>query len=166
MGSIKPKKIKMLLTDVDGVLTDGGMYYSNQGEIMKKFNTKDGMGLEIISKSGIIPAIITKEKSEVVLKRAEKLKIKEVYIGVEDKLKKAEMLIKKYDLSFDEVAYVGDDINDLPLLKKAGFSFCPSDAVKEVKEIVNHICTAKGGDGVVREVVDLILVKKRNHNTT
>ena len=151
------QKIRMFITDVDGVLTDGGMYYSEKGEILKKFNTRDGMGIEILVKNGIIPVILTKENSSIVLKRAEKLKIKEVYIGVEDKLKKAETLIKKYDFGFDEVVYIGDDINDIPLLKKVGFSCCPFDAIEEVKKVVNHVCKAKGGEGVVREVVDIIV---------
>jgi len=151
------QKIKMFITDVDGVLTDGGMYYSEKGEIVKKFNTKDGMGIEILVKNGIVPVILTKENSDIVLKRAEKLKIKEVYIGVEDKLKKAEELIKKYNFGFDEVVYIGDDINDIPLLKKVGFSCCPSDAVEEVKKVVNHVCKTKGGEGVIREVTDFIL---------
>lgn len=153
------QKIKMFITDVDGVLTDGGMYYSEKGEILKKFNTRDGMGIEILVKNGIVPVILTKENSSIVLKRAEKLKIKETYIGVEDKFKKAEVLIKKYNLSFDEVVYVGDDINDIPLLKRVGFSCCPFDAVEEVKKAVNQVCKAKGGEGVVREVVDFILAR-------
>lgn len=156
------QKIKMLITDVDGVLTDGGMYYSENGEIFKKFNTRDGMGIEKLRKSGIVPVILTKESSDIVLKRAEKLKIKEVYIGVEDKLEKAGELIKKYNLNFDEVAYIGDDINDIPLLKRVVFSCCPFDAVVEVKKIVTHVCKTKGGEGVVREVVDLIVEDKKN----
>ena len=154
------QKIKMFITDVDGVLTDGGMYYSEKGEVLKKFNTRDGMGIEILVKNRIVPVILTKENSDIVLKRAEKLKIKEVYIGVEDKLEKAEAVIKKYNLCFDEVVYIGDDINDIPLLEKVGFSCCPFDAVEEVKKIVNHVCKAKGGEGAVREVVDIIVGEK------
>ena len=149
-------KIKLFAMDVDGVLTDGGMYYSKEGEVLKKFNTRDGMGIELLRKNGIIPAIITKEKSEIVLKRAEKLKIEEVYIGVEDKLEVVKRLIKKYNLSFEEIAYIGDDINDIPLLKKVGLSCCPFDAVDEIKKIVNYVCKTKGGEGAVREVVDII----------
>jgi YrbI family 3-deoxy-D-manno-octulosonate 8-phosphate phosphatase len=155
--NIKKQKIKMLITDVDGVLTDGSMYYSEKGEILKKFNTKDGMGFEILKNYGIIPVILTKENSDIVLKRAEKLKIKETHVGVNDKLKKAEGIIKKYNLIFNEIAYIGDDINDISLLEKAGFSYCPSDAVQEVKKIVDHICKSKGGEGVIREVVDIII---------
>ena len=151
------EKIKMFITDVDGVLTDGGMYYSEKGEILKKFNTRDGMGIEILIKNGIVPVILTKENSDIALKRADKLKIKEVYVGLEDKLKKAEELIKRYNLNFEEVVYIGDDINDIPLLKRVGFSCCPFDAVEEVKKVVNHVCKTEGGEGVVREVVDIIV---------
>ena len=158
--NIEKQKIKMLITDVDGVLTDGGMYYSEKGEIVKKFNTTDGMGIEILVKNGIVPVILTKEDSDIVLKRAEKLKIKETYTGVEDKLKKGEEIIKKHNFSFDEVVYVGDDINDITLLKKVGFSCCPFDAVEEVKKVANYVCKAKGGEGIVREVTDFILARK------
>ena len=155
------QKIKMFITDVDGVLTDSGMYYSEKGEILKKFNTRDGMGIEILVKKGVVPVILTKENSDIVLKRAEKLKIKVVYVGVEDKLAKAAEILKKYNFSFDEVVYIGDDLNDIPLLKKVGFSCCPFDAVEEVKKVVNHVCETKGGEGVVREVVDFIVSMKK-----
>lgn len=150
-------KVRLLATDVDGVLTDGGMYYSEQGEVLKKFNTKDGMGIELLRKKGIIPVIITQEESKIVLKRAEKLKVKEVYIGVEDKLQVIKELTQKYSLTLDNVAYVGDDVNDLAVLKEVGVSFAPSDATSEVQQVVHHVLSRKGGEGVVREAVQLIL---------
>lgn len=153
------KRIKMLITDVDGVLTDGGMYYSKNGESLKKFNTKDGMGIEILVNNGIVPVILTKEKSDIVLKRAAKLKTKEVHIGIENKIEKAKEIIKKYDVDFGEVVCIGDDINDIQLLKKVGFSCCPFDAVEEVKKVASHVCKAKGGEGVVREVVEIVLAR-------
>ena len=153
------KKIKLFITDVDGVLTDGGMYYSEEGEVMKEFNTRDGMGIELLRKNRIIPVIITKENSEIVIKRAEKLKVKEAYIGVEDKLEVIEELIEKYNLSFDEIAYIGDDINDLPVLEKAGLSFAPEDAIEEVKQSVDYVTSKKGGEGAFREAVDFILAQ-------
>lgn len=146
--------------DVDGVLTDGGMYYSEEGEVMKKFNTRDGMGIELLRKKGVIPVIITKEKSEIVIKRAEKLKVEEVYIGVEDKLDVIKKLSKKYNLSFNEIAYIGDDINDLPVLEKVGLSFAPNDAIDEVKQIVDHITSKRGGEGAFREAADFLLGTK------
>lgn len=157
--NILNKKIKLFAMDVDGVLTDGGMYYSKEGEALKKFNTKDGMGIEILQKNNIIPVIITKEDSKIVLKRAEKLKIKEVYIGIKDKLKIIEKLIRKYNLKFENIAYIGDDINDLPVLKKVGLSFAPNDAAEQVKQIVDYVTSKNGGEGALREAIDFILAR-------
>lgn len=154
------KKIKLFAMDVDGVLTDGGMYYSKEGEVLKKFNTKDGMGIELLRKNNIIPVIITKENSEIVLKRAEKLKINEVYIGIKDKLNIIEKLKEKYNLKYENIAYIGDDINDLPVLKKVGLSFAPNDAVPEIKQSVTYITLKSSGDGALREAVDFILARK------
>ena len=152
------KKIKLFAMDVDGVLTDGGMYYSEKGERLKKFNTIDGMGIELLRKNNIIPVIITKEDSKIVLKRAEKLKIKEVYIGVENKLKIIKGLAKKYNINFDNIAYIGDDINDIQLLQSVGMPACPANAVPEVKYIANIIhLQKKGGEGAVREFINILL---------
>lgn len=161
MVKINNAKIKLFAMDVDGALTDGGMYYSEKGEVMKKFNTKDGMGIELLLEKGIIPVIITNEKSKLVLKRAEKLKIDEVYIGIENKVDTLKKIIKKYNLSFKEVAYIGDDINDLELLKKVGFSSAPQDSIDSVKKIVDYVTLRKGGEGAVREVIDIILSAKK-----
>lgn len=157
----KAKKIKFFITDVDGVLTDGGMYYSEKGEVFKKFNTRDGMGIELLRKQGITPVLITKEKSKIILRRAEKLKVKEVYIGAKDKLKIIKKLIKKYNLKFDEVAYIGDDVNDLPVLEKMGLSFAPSDAIGEVKKKVNYVVKRCGGNGALREAIDFLITYKK-----
>jgi len=154
------KKIKLFAMDVDGVLTDGGMYYSKEGEVLKKFNTKDGMGIELLRKNNIVPVIITKEDSKIVLKRADKLKVKEVYIGIKDKLNIIEKLKEKYNLEFENIAYIGDDINDLPVLEKVGLSFAPNDAISEIKQIVNYVTLKKGGEGALREAVDFILARK------
>jgi N-acylneuraminate cytidylyltransferase len=151
------RNIKLFAIDVDGVLTDGGMYYSKKGEVLKKFNTKDGMGIELLQENNIVPVIITKEDSEIVLKRAEKLKIKEVYIGIKNKLKIIEKLTKKYNFEFENIAYIGDDINDLSILKNVGLSFAPNDATSEIKKIVNHVTFKKGGEGALREAIDYIL---------
>ena len=143
--------------DVDGVLTDGSTYYSEKGEVLKKFNTRDGMGIELLRKNGIIPAIITQEDSKIVLKRAEKLKVEEVHMGVKDKLQVIEELARKYSLSLDEIAYIGDDINDLAVLREVGLSFAPSDAIPEVKQVVHQVLSRKGGEGAVREAIEFIL---------
>ena len=152
-------KVKLFVMDVDGVLTDGGMYYSEQGEILKRFNTRDGMGIELLRKTAIVPAIITQEDSNIVLKRAEKLKIHEVHIGVKGKLQLVKELAHKYNLSLDEIAYVGDDINDLAVLEEVGLSFAPSNAMPEVRQVVHHVLSLKGGEGAVREAIDFILRK-------
>lgn len=152
--------IKMFVTDCDGVLTDAGMYYSADGEVMKKFNTKDGMGFALLRKHGIISAIITGENSSIVTKRAEKLKINEVFLGCKDKVKVMEQLLLKYNIHYENVAYIGDDINDLALLKKVGLSFAVKDAVPEVKKSVDYVTTKSGGEGAVREAIDFILEKR------
>ena len=161
MGSLNnPRSLrgmKILFIDVDGVLTDGGMYYSEEGEVLKKFNTIDGMGIQLAREHGIIPVILTKEKSGIVQKRAEKLQVKEVFTGVDDKLKKASEVLSRYNLSFEDAAFIGDDINDIPLLQKVRISFCPADAVEKVRKTVTCICKKDGGDGVVREVVEILL---------
>ena len=150
-------RIKLFAMDVDGVLTDGGMYYSGQGEVLKKFNTRDGVGIELLRKNNIVSAIITQEESKIVIKRAEKLKVEEVHVGIEDKLRVIEELAQKYNLSLDEVAYIGDDINDLAVLREVGLSFAPSDAMPEVRRAVYQVLSRKGGEGVVREAVEFIL---------
>lgn len=148
--------IKILLTDCDGVLTDAGMYYSENGDELKKFSTKDGMGIQLLKEKGIKFGIITGEASQLVIRRAEKLKADECFIGIDDKLSVLEQIKQKYGLRYDEIAYIGDDINDIMVLRAVGFSCCPFDAVKEVKQIVDMICNASGGQGVVREVVEYV----------
>lgn len=161
LSKIRSKNdIKLFAIDVDGVLTDGGMYYSKEGEIFKKFNTKDGMGIELLKENNIIPVIITRENSEIVLRRAEKLKIEEVYIGIKDKLKIIEKLKKKYNLEYENMAYIGDDLNDLPVIKKVGLSFAPNDAALEIKNCVTHFLLKLGGEVALREAVDRILIKR------
>jgi 3-deoxy-D-manno-octulosonate 8-phosphate phosphatase (KDO 8-P phosphatase) len=155
------RQIRMLITDVDGVLTDGGMYYSSRGEELKRFNTRDGMGFELLKRQSIIPVILTKENSPIVIRRAEKLQVEEVHIGVSNKLERAGEISGKHGISLDDTVFIGDDLNDIPLLEQAGFSCCPGDATDEVKKIVHYICRKKGGEGAVREVVDLLLESRK-----
>ncbi len=151
------KKIKMLLTDCDGCLTDGGMYYSEKGDELKKFNTRDGMAFAMLREHGIITGIITSENVELNRRRAEKLKLDELHMGVKDKLAVVQELAEKYDISLDEIAYIGDDVNDLPVIKAVGFSCCPKDAVGEVKKAADHVSEVCGGHGVIREAAEMIL---------
>ncbi|AKB43001.1 MULTISPECIES: acylneuraminate cytidylyltransferase [Methanosarcina] len=152
----KLKNVKLFITDVDGVMTDCGMYYSENGDELKKFNTRDGMGIQLLREKGIKTAIVTKEKTKIVEARANKLKVDEVYQGIVDKLSIFEELREKYSLEYSEIVYIGDDINDIPVLEKAGVSFCPNDAVDEVKNVSDYILSRKGGEGVIREVVEIL----------
>lgn len=156
----KCSKIKVLLTDVDGVLTDGGMYYSNKGDVMKKFHVRDGMGVTLLRKNKIPTIIVTKEKTEIIKRWAKKMKVESVYDGVIEK----ESIIKKicdtFKVTKDEIAYIGDDINDIKLMKLVGLSATPRDANKNAKQIAAFICKTKSGDGVLREIADLILEVK------
>lgn len=151
------KNIKVLLTDSDGVLTDGGMYYSENGDELKKFNTKDGMAFQLLREKGIKTGIITGEKRELVRKRAEKLKLDELHMGINNKLEVVKDICKKYNITLSEIAYIGDDINDLEVIESVGFGCATADGMDCVKEKAIYITKAKGGQGVVREVSELII---------
>ena len=160
INSKKCKKIKLVITDVDGVLTDGGMYYSEKGEIMKKFNTKDGMAVELLHKNSIKTVFLTKENSKIAKSRAKKVKADGVYINVSDKEKYLSQICKKFAVKPNEILYIGDDINDIEIIKKIGFSSCPNNAVNNVKKIVDYVCKINGGEGVLREMTEVILKYK------
>jgi 3-deoxy-D-manno-octulosonate 8-phosphate phosphatase (KDO 8-P phosphatase) len=149
--------IKIMLTDVDGVLTDGGMYYTSKGDYMKKFYTRDGMGVTLLRKKNIPTIIVTKEKTLIVRNWARKMSIEKIFDGVINKEKILDKICKKYQVNFKEVGYIGDDINDIGLLKQVGFSATPNDGIIEVQNIVDYVCKNKGGKGAFREVADLIL---------
>lgn len=155
----KCKKIKLVLTDVDGVLTDGGMFYSEHGEIIKKFNTKDGMGIELLKKIGIDTIFITKENSKISKNRAKKLNVK-IFLGIQNKEKKLKDISEMYKIKPQSIAYIGDDVNDIPIMKLIGFSATPKDGVYEVKRVADYICKNFGGQGAFREFVDIIIKNK------
>lgn len=150
-------RVKALVTDVDGVLTDGGMYYGPEGEIMKKFNTRDGMGIALLRKAGFKIAFITGEAVETARRRAEKLQIDDVYLGVEDKWAAMEDFLKKHGLTPEEVCYVGDDVNDLPVLQRVGVALTVADGMDAVKKIAHGITSRRGGEGAIREIADALL---------
>jgi len=152
--------VKVVITDVDGVLTDGGMFYSTNGEMLKKFNTRDGMGVEILRNNNIPVIIMTREKSKIVISRAKKLLISDVNVGIKKKETLLPKICKKYQINKENIAYIGDDINDLEILKQVGFSASPSDGITIVKKESDYICKSKGGEGVLREVADLIISYK------
>ena len=151
------KRIRLFATDVDGVLTDAGMYYAESGDEWKKFNTRDGMGIKLLQRAGIITAIVTQERTKLVARRAEKLAIPELHQGVMDKLSCVREMAARHGLTLSQVAYVGDDINDLETLKAVGFSATPADGMPQVAAVVDYVCQKKGGEGAVREIIEMIL---------
>jgi len=153
----KAKKIKLVATDIDGVWTDARMYVTPEGEWMKAFSTYDGMATAMLKKRGIIVAILTGENSDIVIARAEKLNIDEVYVDEHEKLKRLTYLTKKYEISLDEVAYIGDDVNDLEVLKAVGFSALAGNSPIQDQFTPDYITTRLGGNGAFREFADIIL---------
>ena len=151
------QRIRLFATDVDGVLTDAGMYYAESGDEWKKFNTRDGMGIKLLQRAGIITAIVTQERTKLVARRAEKLTIPELHQGVMDKLSLVREMAARYGFTLSQVAYIGDDINDLETLKAVGFSATPADGMPQVAAMVDYICQKKGGEGAVREIIEMIL---------
>lgn len=158
------RRIRLLLLDVDGVLTDGRIIYDAQGIETKAFDVKDGHGLKLLQRSGVQVGIITGRQSEVVNIRARELGIDIVYQGVKDKLVPFEEVLQNLRLTADEVAYMGDDLPDLPVLRRAGWAVAPADAVGEIKPYVHYVTVGPGGRGAVREVCDLLL-RERGHWT-
>ena len=155
--TIIAKNIKLVATDIDGVWTDARMYVTPKGDWMKAFSTYDGMAVSMLQKKGIIVAILTSENTDIVLARAEKLNIDEVYVDEHEKLKRLIYLSKKYEISMDEVAYIGDDINDLEALKAAGLSALSANSPIQDQFTPNYITKRNGGQGAFREFSDLIL---------
>ena len=151
-------KIKLLIMDVDGTLTDGRIYVGAQGEVMKAFDVRDGYAIaHILPVRGIVPVIITGRSSEIVSQRAKELKITELYQGVSDKLSKLQEVAAKYDATPQEIASIGDDLNDLPCIQYCGVTAAPADAVPRVLEAVDYNCRHLGGRGAVREFIDYLL---------
>ncbi|NGZ10485.1 MAG: HAD-IIIA family hydrolase [Nitrospira sp. LK70] len=155
----------MFATDVDGVLTDAGMYYSEAGDEWKKFNTRDGMGIKLLQKAGLITAIVTQERTRLVARRAEKLAIPELHQGAFDKLSVIRDMAMRHGISLHQVAYIGDDVNDIEALQAVGFSAAPADGLSQVLEIVDYICRQKGGEGAVRELAEMILHSRSETKT-
>jgi 3-deoxy-D-manno-octulosonate 8-phosphate phosphatase (KDO 8-P phosphatase) len=148
---------KLVATDIDGVWTDGGMYYSESGEESKRFNTYDSAGVVFCRSLGIPVAILTGEQSRAVQRRAEKLKITYCFTGLTDKLGTLQTICRDLGVTLDEVAYIGDDINDAAVLRAVGFSACPASAPDYIKKMVGRVMTKRGGEGVFREFVEGLL---------
>lgn len=153
------RKIKLIILDVDGVMTDGSLYFDNQGQEFKAFNSKDGHGIRLLLENGIEVALITGRESELVKHRANNLKLSPelIYQGYRDKLPAFADLLKKTGYEKEQIAYIGDDVIDLPIMSRVGFSIAVGDANWFVKDHSDWVCSVKGGKGAVREVCELIL---------
>jgi len=151
------RRVRALVLDVDGVLTDGGMYYGAAGQELKRFDAKDGMGLRLVQEAGIAVAFITAEKNEIVLRRAEKVKVRDVFAGVDDKLAAFTSFLASRGIAPAEAAYMGDDVNDLPPMGRAGLALAPADAVPAVRKAAHWVASLPGGHGAVREACDALL---------
>jgi 3-deoxy-D-manno-octulosonate 8-phosphate phosphatase (KDO 8-P phosphatase) len=159
---LKSFEFKLLAMDVDGVLTDGGMFYAENGDEYKKFNTKDGLAIMTVTNSGKCTGFISSGTNNTIIeKRAKTLGVQKVYCGTWKKAEVLEQWCTELNIGFQNIAYIGDDINDIPAIKKCGLSACPSDAVAAIKEAVNIVLSKKGGEGCVREFVDKFIMEIR-----
>jgi 3-deoxy-D-manno-octulosonate 8-phosphate phosphatase (KDO 8-P phosphatase) len=158
--NLKASKIKLLITDVDGVLTDGGIIFDDNGLEYKRFNVKDGFIVSQLRRNGILVGAITGRNSKVVENRCDELNFDFHYHGIRDKAQKLVEILEVLEIQIGEVAYIGDDLIDLPLIQKVGFSACPADALPYISSHVDFISSLNGGHGVFREVADLILQSK------
>lgn len=158
----RARKIKLIIFDVDGVLTDGNIHLNERGEVFKSFNCQDGLGISLAKKAGMKTAIITGRKSKIVEFRANELKIDEIYQGKQNKLEAFAFIQKKYNLEAEEIAYIGDDFLDLPILVRVGFAAAVANAVDEVKERAHFVADRCGGDGAVRQIMEFML-KAQGH---
>lgn len=155
-------RIRLVITDVDGVLTDGGMYYTSKGDTMKRFHVLDGMGVNMLRRREIPTIIITKEKNSTIRKWSTKMRVTRIYDGIIKKEEMLETICNEFKVKPEEVAFIGDDINDLGLLSKVGLAASPNNARKYVKEKCHYVCENNGGHGAFRELADMILSQKFN----
>jgi len=153
--------VRLLVMDVDGVLTDGGIYYTERGDEIKRFDVRDGQGLVLLREAGVLTAVITRRRSEIVERRADELGIVEVHQGATDKRAVLESLLARRGLPAADAAYVGDDVGDLPAMLLVGFPIAVADAVPPVKKAAVYVTRAHPGHGAVRELCDLILAAKQ-----
>ena len=160
-GRCRMCNIKLFIMDVDGTLTDGKLYIGNKGEVLKTFSIKDGLGIKKLLSHGIIPVILTGRTSEIVSYRASELGMSEVYQGFENKLALLEELLEKHNCTFENIAYIGDDENDLSCMNHAHITGCPSNAVQSVKKLCTFCSEYKGGDGAVRDFIEYIISQQR-----
>ena len=165
----RARRLRLVLTDSDGVLTDGGVYYSDSGEALRRFSVRDGMGVERLREAGIATAIVTRERSEPVARRAEKLALPVLFLGVHDKAAQLPAILQDTGLALDALAYIGDDVNDLGILAAVaaeGLTGAPADAMPEVLACCHYACAARGGHGAFREFAEWILRLRREPQAT
>jgi 3-deoxy-D-manno-octulosonate 8-phosphate phosphatase (KDO 8-P phosphatase) len=153
-------RIRLLLTDVDGVLTDGGVYYGESGEVMKRFNIRDGMGVERLRAVGVEVGIITGERSPSVVRRAEKLKIEMVHLFSKDKPAVLRGIIEEFGYAPEEIAYIGDDVNDVDIMRLVGLPAAPGDALPQAIAAAHYVCEKFGGQGAFRELAEVIIAAR------
>src|SRR6202521_3800167 len=161
VAGLRARRVRLLCVDVDGVLTDAGIYYGPDGEVLKKFNTRDGLGLARVREAGIAVAIISGEDSAIVHARAAKLKIDDVSSGVANKRAVIDKLCQVNTLQLEEVAFIGDDLNDLPALECVGLACAVADAAEPVKAVAHYVTQRRGGDGAVREVCEFLIAAQQ-----
>lgn len=154
------RSVRLLSLDTDGVLTDGGLYYTALGEELRKFNVKDGLGIKLVMETGVTVTILTASKTEAIAHRARVLGIEHVYLATEDKIAKLMVLAEELGISLDEVAHVGDDSNDLPVMEVVGCPMTVADATEAAKSAARYVTKLKGGEGAVREICDMIVAAK------
>lgn len=159
------KYVKAIFLDVDGVLTDGSIFVNEAGEQLRTFNVKDGYAIQLAIKKEILICIITGGKSEGVLRRFEGLGVREIHMGISDKLGVMDAILKKYQIKAEEVLFIGDDIPDLACMQSVGIAVAPQDAVEEIKAISHYISSREGGRGVVRDVVEKVMKLQNKWNT-
>ena len=154
------QKVRMVIMDVDGVLTDAGMYYSESGDELKKFNTRDGHGIALLHAAGIKTALVTRERTPIVTRRAAKLRITEVHQGALDKLPVVKGILEKHGVAPVAACYIGDDVGDQEVMGYVGFAAAVADALPPIRKIAHYVTRKRGGEGAVREVCDLILAAR------
>ncbi len=153
--------VRALVTDVDGVLTDGGLYYTENGDELKRFDVRDGQGLVLLREAGVLTAIVTRKQTTIVTRRARDLGIAEVHQNVTDKAKAIADLVARHHLDPASICYVGDDVGDLPAMRAVGLAVAVADAVPEVRRAATYVTRAKPGHGALREICNLILAARR-----
>lgn len=161
---VRATRLRLVLSDCDGVLTDAGVYYSDQGETLKRFSLRDGMGVELLRADGVETAIITRENSAIVARRAEKLHMPHLYLGVQDKLAHLQQIREDSGADLSQLAYIGDDVNDLAIIEaigRKGLTAAPADAMPVIRKIVHYVCAASGGHGAFRDFADWLLELRR-----